>query len=48
VLKPQAAQEWLDSPNPLLGDRRPVDLLAEGHQRVVLGAVDALAEGIQV
>jgi len=46
VLKPAAAQDWLFTPNPGLSHRKPVDLLREGGFRDVLGAIDALGEGV--
>lgn len=48
VLQPQAAHDWLFSPNSMLEHRKPVDLLAEGDFRPVLGLIDALAEGVFV
>jgi putative toxin-antitoxin system antitoxin component (TIGR02293 family) len=48
VLKPQAAHDWLFSPNPMLDHHKPVDLLAEGDFRRVLALIDALAEGVFV
>lgn len=48
VLKPGPAHDWLFSPNPMLGHSKPVELLREGDYRTVLGAIDALAEGIYV
>lgn len=48
VLKPTPAHDWLFTPNPLLDHYKPVDLLREGQYRRVLGAVDALAEGVFV
>jgi putative toxin-antitoxin system antitoxin component (TIGR02293 family) len=48
VLQPQAAHDWLFSPNPTLEHRKPVELLAEGNFRPVLGLIDALAEGVFV
>ena len=44
----QTAYDWLYSPIPALEHRKPADLLAEGRYREVLGAVDALAEGVFV
>ena len=44
----QTAYDWLYSPIPALGHRKPADLLAEGRYREVLGAIDALAEGVFV
>jgi len=48
VLRPQAAHDWLFTPNPLLDHHKPVDLLREGEPRTVLGAIDAMAEGVFV
>jgi len=48
VLTPQAGHDWLFSPNPMLGHEKPIDLLAEGEWRRVLGMVSALAEGVFV
>lgn len=48
VLKPSAAHDWLFSPNPILDHHKPVELLREGDYRTVLGAIDALAEGVYV
>jgi putative toxin-antitoxin system antitoxin component (TIGR02293 family) len=48
VLAPQAAHDWLFSPNPALGHDKPIELLAGGEWRRVLGMIDALAEGVFV
>ena len=48
VLQPQAAHDWLFTPNPLLDHHKPVDKIREGDVRLVLGAIDALAEGVFV
>jgi len=48
VLHPQAAHDWLYSPNPLVEHRKPVELLEAGDWRTVLGLIDALAEGVFV
>jgi putative toxin-antitoxin system antitoxin component (TIGR02293 family) len=48
VLRPEPAHDWLFTPNPMLDNYRPVDLLREGKVRPVLGAIDALAEGVFV
>jgi uncharacterized protein (DUF2384 family) len=48
VLRPQPAHDWLFGPNPSLDHHKPVDLLREGHYREVLGAIDALGEGVFV
>ncbi|MDQ3914586.1 MAG: DUF2384 domain-containing protein [Actinomycetota bacterium] len=46
TLRPQPAHDWLFTPNPQLGHEKPADLVKEGKYREVLGAVDALAEGV--
>ena len=46
TLRPQPAHDWLFTPNPQLGHGKPADLVKEGKYREVLGAVDALAEGV--
>jgi putative toxin-antitoxin system antitoxin component (TIGR02293 family) len=48
TLRPAAAHDWLFTPNPSLEHHKPVDLLREGEFRRVLGAIDALAEGVFV
>ncbi len=48
VLKAGPAHDWLFSPNPLLDHHKPVDLLRDGEYRRVLGAIDALGEGVFV
>ncbi len=48
TLAPSAAHEWLLAPNPSLDYDKPIDLLREGEFRRVLGAIDALAEGVFV
>jgi len=46
TLEPQAAHDWLFTPNPLLSHHKPADLLQEGRYRDLLGAIDQLAEGV--
>lgn len=46
VLKGDAAHDWLFTPNPSLDYYKPVDLLRRGEFRRVLGAIEALAEGV--
>jgi putative toxin-antitoxin system antitoxin component (TIGR02293 family) len=46
VLNAEAAHDWLFTPNPALDHHKPVDLLREREYRRVLGAIDALAEGV--
>lgn len=48
ALRPDVAHDWLFSPNPALDHRKPAELLKEGKYREVLGAVDALGEGVFV
>lgn len=48
VLQAAAAHDWLFTPNPMLDHRKPVELLRSGDYRRVLGAIDALAEGVFV
>lgn len=48
VLRPQLAHDWLFTPNPSLAHHKPVDLLRNGEFRQVLGAIDAMAEGVFV
>lgn len=46
VLRSQAAHDWLLSPNPQMDHHKPVELLRDGEYRRVLGAIDAMAEGV--
>ena len=48
TLRPEPAHDWLFGPNPLLSHHKPADLLREGRYLEVLGAVDALGEGVFV
>jgi putative toxin-antitoxin system antitoxin component (TIGR02293 family) len=48
TLRPQAAHDWLFTPNAELEHHKPVDLLREGDYRPVLGLIDAMAEGVFV
>ena len=48
TLKAEAAHDWLFTPNPAFDYHKPVDLLREGEFRRVLGAIDAMAEGVFV
>lgn len=48
VLRPQPAHDWLFTPNPQLDHHKPAELLREGEYRQVLGAIDALGEGVFV
>lgn len=46
VLAPEPAHDWLFTPNPSLDHHKPVELLRAGEFRRVLGAIDAMAEGV--
>jgi uncharacterized protein (DUF2384 family) len=46
VLRPEPARLWLRSPNRHLGYEKPLDLIAEGHYRRVIGEILAMAEGV--
>lgn len=48
TLSPSAAHDWLFTPNPSLDHHKPVDLLRSGNFRLVLGAIDAMADGVFV
>lgn len=48
TLTPEAAHDWLFTPNGTFDYHKPIDLLREGEFRQVLGAIDALAEGVFV
>lgn len=46
VLRDEPARLWLRSPNPDLDWRKPLELIAEGEYRAVIGSVLATAEGV--
>ena len=46
VLRDEPARLWLRSPNPDLDWRKPLELIAEGGYRRVIGTVLAMAEGV--
>jgi uncharacterized protein (DUF2384 family) len=46
LLRPESARLWLRSPNPELSYDKPVDLIADGEYRQVIGALLAMAEGV--
>ena len=48
TLTPSAAHDRLFMPNAALEHHKPIDLVREGEYRRVLGAIDALAEGVFV
>jgi uncharacterized protein (DUF2384 family) len=45
-LRPESARLWIRSPNPELAYEKPIDLLAHGEYRRVIGALLAMAEGV--
>ncbi len=45
-LRPEAARLWIRSPNPDLDYEKPLDLIARGEYRIVIGAILAMAEGV--
>lgn len=46
VLRDEPARLWLRSPNPDLDWRKPLELVAEGEYRKVIGSILAMAEGV--
>jgi len=46
VVRPEVARLWLRSPNPELSYEKPLDLIARGDYRQVIGALLATAEGV--
>lgn len=46
VLDGEPAHIWLRTPNPSLGYDKPVDLVASGEYRLVVGALLSIAEGV--
>lgn len=46
VMRQDAARLWLRSPNPDLEWRKPLDVIAEGDYRSVIGVILAIAEGV--
>ncbi len=46
VLRDEPARLWIRSPNPDLGYEKPLDLVAQGQYRRVIGAILAMAEGV--
>ena len=46
VLCDEPARLWLRSPSPALDWRKPLELIAEGEYRRVIGAILAMAEGV--
>jgi len=48
VFKPEGAANWLFAPNQAFDFAKPADLLAAGEYRDVIGAIEALGEGVFV
>jgi uncharacterized protein (DUF2384 family) len=48
VFKPEGAANWLFAPNQAFDFAKPVDLLAVGDYREVVGVIEALGEGVFV
>ena len=48
VLKPEDANLWIFSPNPLLKGESPAERIAQGDFKTVLALIEALADGIVV
>lgn len=46
VLRDEPARLWIRGPNPGLGWEKPLDLIARGDYRTVIGAILAMAEGV--
>lgn len=46
LYEPEAIAGWLAGANPHLGDRRPLDVLAEGDVAAVMAAVQAARTGV--
>jgi hypothetical protein len=45
-VRPDAARLWIRSPNPNLGYGKPIDLIAGGEYRRVIGVILTMAEGV--
>ncbi|MCB0858037.1 MAG: DUF2384 domain-containing protein [Solirubrobacterales bacterium] len=48
VFKPEGAAIWLFAPNPAFDFAKPADLLTEGRYLEVIGAIEAMGEGVFV
>jgi transcriptional regulator with XRE-family HTH domain len=48
VIKPEDANLWIFSPNPLLGFDTPAERIKSGDFKTVLALIEALADGISV
>jgi uncharacterized protein (DUF2384 family) len=46
VLRDEPARIWLRSPNPSLEWEKPLDIIARGEYRRVIGTVLAMSEGV--
>lgn len=48
TLTPRGVGQWLNARNRLLGGRRPIEVIAEGHANAVRDAANAYVEGAYV
>jgi hypothetical protein len=48
VMRPEAVGVWLQQPNAMLNFDKPSDLIAAGEYRRVIGAIQAIGEGVFV
>lgn len=46
IMRDEAVEQWIRTPNSDLGGRTPSDLIAEGQHQRVEGLLLALAEGV--
>lgn len=46
VMRDEPARLWLRSPVPALDYRKPIELIAQGEYRQVIGAVLSIGEGV--
>ncbi len=48
VLKPDAGEAWLLTPNPMLDFDRPIELIPRGEYKRVLAAIEGMQDGVFV
>lgn len=48
VLTPEGSANWLFAPNQAFAFAKPADLVAAGDYREVIGAIEAIGEGVFV
>lgn len=46
VVRPEAAHDWLFTPNPTFQHDKPVELVRDGRFKEVLAVIDGLGEGV--